>query len=330
MYKIQSASIDVTYRCNLRCKHCFNFSGKPRKGELTDEQLVSLAQEISELGIDSVCLCGGETLYRYNTLCEMCKIIKKNSPQTTVNLVSNGILLSREKAIGLKEAGFFMVQISLDGFTDESYDTVRQSKGRLSKVFEGIHNAMNAGLEVSLATLPHKKSLFEFENIIDYCHENNIYELRAQPLMPLGRGKENYDELALTDDEYDMLKSILKKKEKELADNGSRTSIHWGDPLDHYFMLQEVDYLPFLTINAFGEMVVTPYLPFTIWNLKEKSLSEFFKMKFPEKVLLHPLVHKYISSVFLVEDMYYPDGELPRMYLERNLNIIEEIEELVL
>ena len=330
MYNIKTASIDVTYRCNLRCKHCFNFSGVPRRKEMTDKELRNLAEEISKLSIDSVCLCGGETLYRYELMCEMCQIIKKNSPQTLVNLVSNGILLTKEKAINLKRAGFFMVQVSLDGFIDESYDAVRQSNGQLSKVFEGINNAIEAGLEVSIATLPHKKSLYEFESIIDYCHDNNLYELRAQPLMPLGRGKENYEELALTSEEYDILKDIFKKKEVELGNKGSKTAINWGDPLDHYFMLQEVNYLPFLTINAYGEMEVTPYLPFTIWDLKEKGLSEFIEMRIPEKVLVHPIINKYVSRVYSVEDMYYPDGELPRMYLEDNLNIMKEIEEIVL
>ena len=53
-------------------------------------------------------------------------------------------------------------------------------------------------------------------------------------------------------------------------------------------------------------------------------------MRIPEKVLVHPLINKYVSRVYSVEDMYYPDGELPRMYLEDNLNIMKEIEEIVL
>ena len=54
MYNIKTASIDVTYRCNLRCKHCFNFSGVPRRKEMTDKELRNLAEEISKLSIDSV------------------------------------------------------------------------------------------------------------------------------------------------------------------------------------------------------------------------------------------------------------------------------------
>ena len=328
MYNIKTASIDITYRCNLRCKHCFNFSGVPRKQEMTDEELRKLAKDLSKLNIDSICLCGGETLYRYELVCEISSIIKKNSPQTLVNIVTNGILLTKEKAMRLKNSGIHMVQISLDGFTDESYDAVRQSNGCLSKVFEGIINAKESGLEVSIATLPHKKSLNEFEKIIDYCHDNGLYELRAQPLMPLGRGKENYMGLALSWEEYEELKNIFKKKDFELKNKSSRTEINWGDPVDHYFMLQEVDYLPFLTINAYGEIEITPYLPFTIWDLKEEGLPEFIEKRIPEKVLAHPLIKKYISRVYSIEDMYYPDRELPRMYLEDNLNLMREIEEM--
>ena len=40
-------SIDVTYRCNFRCKHCFNGSGAPLLGdELSDAELLTIAKSV--------------------------------------------------------------------------------------------------------------------------------------------------------------------------------------------------------------------------------------------------------------------------------------------
>lgn len=38
--RIKSASIDVTYKCNFRCLHCFNSSGEHcfEKEELSEEK----------------------------------------------------------------------------------------------------------------------------------------------------------------------------------------------------------------------------------------------------------------------------------------------------
>lgn len=81
-------SIDVTYRCNFRCKHCFNGSGTPLLGdELKDAELLSIARSVGVLQPNVVCFCGGEPLLRWEILCDACETIKSKSPYTQVNLV---------------------------------------------------------------------------------------------------------------------------------------------------------------------------------------------------------------------------------------------------
>ena len=69
-------SIDVTYRCNFRCKHCFNGSGTPLLGdELKDAKLLSIARSVGVLQPNVVCFCGGEPLLRWEILCDACETI---------------------------------------------------------------------------------------------------------------------------------------------------------------------------------------------------------------------------------------------------------------
>lgn len=42
MNYLSSASVDVTYRCNLRCRHCFDFGGECVYEEMNDDELISV------------------------------------------------------------------------------------------------------------------------------------------------------------------------------------------------------------------------------------------------------------------------------------------------
>lgn len=297
MYMFQSVSLDITYKCNLKCRHCYNFSGEYLTKELSDSQLKEIIGELAKQQVESICFCGGETMLRFNLILEMAQILKEISPKTFVSMVSNGLLWTHDKAVMLKSAGVDYVQFSLDGLTDEAYDFVRGSQGQLQKVFNAIDFAKNAGLKVMVSTLPHKMSYLQVPEIIKFCKEKKIDEFRMQPLMPLGRGDSNYEDLRISDDQYSNLKKLLAKESSDFF------KVEWGDPVDHFFMLQEVPYIASLNINAFGEILISPYLPFSIWDLKSNSFNEFLTKEIPRKALQNEDVLEAISNIVSVDDM---------------------------
>ena len=267
MLPLKSISIDVTYRCNLMCRHCFNESNRVDPREMSDEMLLSLAEFVGKARVPSVCICGGEPLCRIESVLGVVSRIKHGDQEKVVSMVSNGLLWTEERAKALKSAGLDAVQFSLDGLSDYSYDIVRDSGGRLNKVLEAIEMARDHGFRVMIACLPHKYNLSEIDDILRYCDTHGVEELRFQPLMPLGRGEDSFDDLKLSDSEYALLQDKIKKYEPA----NPRFSLEWGDPIDHFFMLQEIEYVPQLTINAYGEILATPYLPITIWDLRKRS-----------------------------------------------------------
>ena len=319
---ITTASLDVTYECNLRCIHCFNESGVLDDcyydSVLDHRKKEQIILEIAKLNLGSFCFCGGETLIEYNFIIEMIPKIRKISPVTTVSLVSNGILFTDSKAKGLKNAGLGLIQFSLDGFTDESYDFIRGSRGRLNKVKEAIKIAKNNGIEVSIATLPHKKNIQEVPDIIDFCIDQNVKEFRMQPFMPTGRGYEHKDEICLDEDEYIELKEMLNSGKERAIQKKSRLNIQWGDPLDHIFMMQEYKEVPFLSVDAFGQVMLSPYLPFIIWDLKKFSLDEYFSQNISSRVFELPLIQNTLSQITTVNSLSLEEIGLSAEYIERN------------
>lgn len=174
-------SIDVTYRCNFRCKHCFNGSGTPLLGdELKDAELLSIARSVGVLQPNVVCFCGGEPLLRWEILCDACETIKSKSPYTQVNLVTNGSLVTETIANRLNRAGITTVQVSVDGPNSEIHDWFRNHPGSFDLAVNAIKILRKAGLNVVVASAPHKKHLLRLEETIDLCKRLGVSEIRKQ------------------------------------------------------------------------------------------------------------------------------------------------------
>lgn len=323
--KITSASVDVTYQCNLQCKHCFNRSGdlSPDYFEkvMTKEELRRILIDLAHLHLSSLCFCGGETLLEYEFIKEILPLLKEISPKTSFNMVSNGLLFSKKKAIELKNDGLNMIQFSLDGFSNYSYDYIRGTRNGVKRVKKAIEYAIEVGIQTGVAILPHKRNLSEIDDMIEYLIQAKVYDIRLQPFMPIGRGLDNFEEIKLTEDDYDYLKFLLLKWDKKLPMLNVSTRVQWGDPLDHFFLLQDTEALPYISVNAYGEVMLSPYLPFVLWNLKEKSLEEYLIDKIDKKALSLGLVKETLNKIISVEDLSLKGFDLPNIYREDNIRL---------
>ena len=83
----RSAIVDVTDRCNLRCKHCFYFREEQESEEMDgDEFLEGLRTLRDRHNIMSMGWCGGEPLFRRELVLEGAKLFRMNQ------LYTNGTL----------------------------------------------------------------------------------------------------------------------------------------------------------------------------------------------------------------------------------------------
>lgn len=323
MNYLDSASVDVTYQCNLRCRHCFDFGGECKRQEMDDREVLNVFYQLAQANLSSICICGGEPLLRRGLVNKAISLIKKNDKSTLVSMVSNGLLWTERIASELKESGLDLIQFSLDGITNESYDYVRMSHGQLPQVIKAIRIATDNDIKVAIASLPHSRNIEEYPKIIDFCESLGISDFRAQPLMPLGRGERNYNELCLTPEQNDALAKYMSSRNAT-----SPMQITWGDPVDHLFMYQETGRIPQVCINAFGEISVSPYLPITIWNLRKRPLQEYIDLEIDIYALQHPVVLNRLQSISGLSDFTSNAEGLPILFLESSLDISEELREV--
>lgn len=292
-----SISIDITYRCNFRCLHCYNCSGTVPRPELNDEQLSTVVKDLVRLKPHTLCFCGGETLLRKDIMFKLSKICKEISPVTSFNCVTNGYLLDEEVANEIEQAKMTLVQISLDGANANTHDWLRNKPGSFNRALNALSLLHERNIQTAVSFIPNRRNKNQVIEVADICERLGVSTLRVQPLMLLGRAKLNMLDEELTWEEYKNFYKHLETRKIENFKKGKMV-IEIGDPIDH---LLTTDYAnnPYLPVNANGDIQISPYLPITVGNLLVAPIAQYYNRGLTE-------VWKNELVEFLAKNIYSP------------------------
>ena len=139
--------VSVTDRCNIRCFYCMpaeNVRFRPRAEILTFEEITRFVRVVSQLGIRSVRLTGGEPLVRHG-LSRLVEMLVRLPGIDDVALTTNGLLLA-EQAVALRAAGLKRLNVSLDTLDPARFREITRRDG-FERVLEGLFAAQRAGFE---------------------------------------------------------------------------------------------------------------------------------------------------------------------------------------
>ena len=294
-------AFDVTNKCNFRCLHCFNHSGEDIfSDELNNEGKLDVVDQIIQLKPYIVCLCGGET-----TCCEeLIKIIsrlKKVVP--TVNMVSNGYLITKEVSKKLKEADINNVQISVDGINAEQHDTFRGKYGAFNKAMEAIKNLKDEGINVMVSLVPNKLNYRDAYKFFEMCSKLEVKQARSMPFLPMGRGgKGDLGSNLLLDSKEQYEFCLLMQQAKNDFTN---IEIEWGDPIDHMYRMPENASLGLETysmdVKSNGDIGVSAYFPISVGNVKRHTLKEYWDAGY-KKIWQNRKIKEMVKNIENIND----------------------------
>lgn len=256
---------DVTNKCNLNCKHCYNRSGKGRLyNDLDDTEMINVIPGIIALSPRVVCFCGGEPLLRYNVLPQLAQQLSEAG--ITVNMVTNGFLLDDEKIKTLRSSGISGFQISLDSAHEETHDYFRGFKGAYAGATRAIDLLLKRSIMPDVTFIPTRINYKDIGEVVEYLYFRGIRRLGSMPFIPIGRGKENYDELTLLDEELLDFYYTLERLRMMYPD----FKIEYEDPLEHItlFLNNTVARNAVIEIRSNGDVMVSSYLPITYGNVR--------------------------------------------------------------
>lgn len=338
-------ALDITNRCNLRCLHCYNGSGENDviKNELSDDEMLNFIYSLCNMQLYSLCICGGEPLLRKKLVYKTINLLTKNNIRTS--MVTNGILATEDTLKNLERTGLDSIQFSLDG-NECSHDRLRNQKGVYEKVMKAIKYVLNnTKMHLSIAFSPTMFNIDDFEKTYYFLHslfmesgrnhEKDFIDLRCQPLMSLGRAKKNQD-IIPSDFQYRKLVTIIRKLEVESA--GKMIKISWGDPIDHLVRYKNINNLmDQVIVHANGDIVVSPYLPLVIGNIRKYPLDVYWE-KGLNKVWGTKIIQFLVSKMLSIKEMdditnlisdINMDSVLHIDLIEQDLNDIELIKDIV-
>lgn len=180
--------LEITQRCNLRCRHCGSDCGsEPRAGELdTEEWLACFDYLAARCRRDRVALVltGGEPLCHPDLGALLARLHDRG---LTWGMVTNGQLLTERNVRSLLEYGVNAVTVSLDGVGD-SHDWLRGSPGAFARARDGIARLASAPpLHFDVVTCVHPKNLGELPAIHALLAELGVPAWRLFPIFPRGR-----------------------------------------------------------------------------------------------------------------------------------------------
>ncbi|MDO4991236.1 MAG: radical SAM protein, partial [Eubacteriales bacterium] len=170
--------LEVTNRCNLRCRFCFADGGTDSNDPSLDELKDAVRDIVRRCGNVLLQLSGGEPTLR-GDLPELVRYAKE-AGCSYVQLNTNGIRLAQDPVYAeqLRDAGLDIVFLQFDGTRDDIYETLR-GKALLETKLEAVR--VCSALRVGVTLVP---------TVVKGVNDDNLGELiaLAASLAPGVRG----------------------------------------------------------------------------------------------------------------------------------------------
>jgi radical SAM protein with 4Fe4S-binding SPASM domain len=156
--------IDLTYRCNNNCRHCWLRipSGDPKgQTELRTDEIKALVDEAREMGCRRWSISGGEPMLRPD-FAEIFDYITSHSVSYSLN--TNGTLITPEIADLMKRKGSKMV--ALYGATAEVHDHITRNPGSFLATMRGFDILREAGVGFTVQLIPMRDNYHQFAEMV--------------------------------------------------------------------------------------------------------------------------------------------------------------------
>jgi putative heme d1 biosynthesis radical SAM protein NirJ2 len=202
-------SWNTTQACNISCIHCYRDAGTKRSDELSTAEGKTLLTQIAKAGFKIMILSGGEPLLREDIF-EL--ISHARSVGLRPVLGTNGMLITPEVAVNLKEAGLAGAGISLDSQDKSQHDWFRGFAGAWEETMKGMDACREAGLPFQIHTTVMKWNAGEVTQITDLAVKLGAIAHHIFFLVPTGRGTEIEDTTLKTGEYESLLERILDKQ----------------------------------------------------------------------------------------------------------------------
>jgi AdoMet-dependent heme synthase len=160
-----SVQLDLTYRCNEQCVHCY--LDHEDYGEMSTVEIKHLLAEMAHAGVFILTLSGGEIFLRK----DLFEILEHARSLTfCIKLKTNAVLIREPQASRLRDLGVQSVQISIYSHQPEVHDAITKVRGSLERSIRAIRFLKAQGLRVILANVLMTENMQDYRGVRELAH----------------------------------------------------------------------------------------------------------------------------------------------------------------
>jgi len=253
------AEIAVTENCNLSCVHCYvEKTGEP---QLSFQEIKRIIDQLAQAGCFFITFTGGEPFLRKDFL----DIIKYTREKDfSVDILSNGNLITASVAKKLAEMNISRAQISIYSAIPKVHDSVTRINGSFEKSKKAIKFLHNNKIKVHIACLIMSLNFSTYKTVRSLAKKMGVTWSISYPARARHSGEKDTYSLRIRKEQ---LKKLLLENKKQFCQHFLREK---KEPVCHAGSA-------ICFISANGDLNPCVLFPLKLGNLKKEKLGDIWE-----------------------------------------------------
>ncbi len=282
--------LELTSKCNLYCKHCYNASGGRGRTDLPREDWDRIVEQVAAMEPLQVILSGGEPLMLGERLFRIMDRLSQGP--TRFVLITNGWLANEKTVERLCRYNYYWMQVSIDGFTPEAHDEFRQRQGSWERAVRAAFEISKRSQPLVIAHTVHPGNIDTLDQMVDLASILGATRIVCDEAMQVGRAWSERDRISLTPEQRARMGDIIYAKQQEYEQ--SMEVLRSCDPANSFALYLALP-CSVLLIRPNGDVKLDCVLPYVIGNLARQSLEEIWETV-GRDAWRHPRVQEFVKK----------------------------------
>jgi radical SAM protein with 4Fe4S-binding SPASM domain len=259
---------ELTYRCNLKCSHCYLANRK--EAGLPQEIIEGILDQLAEEGTLFLILSGGEIFMREDFF-QIARYARNKG--FALELFTNGTLIDEAAADEIAELAPWRVEISIYGATKDTHDSITGISGSWEKSLKAIKLLKAREINVSFKTLWMKENIAEAESLLQLKEELDIGFRSSALISPRSDGCSVPLSHRLDDQQLIFLNQLLRRYSDTKIDEPSTAD---SNRMKLSQMMSCGAGICYASISPAGEIYPCNLFPHSLGNLSKESFRQIW------------------------------------------------------
>lgn len=263
-HRLWSAGLELTYRCNARCRHCYIDipERQSASNELIEEEWMSVVDQLARMGCMNVLVTGGEPTL-HPAFLSVCKRIIKCG--MLCDVYTNGLDISDDLFAELRALPINSISVSLYSGSGTFHDKITGVRGSFKKTLVNLLRFKDAGFDAYAKAPVFHNHLEDFFAAMELGCKHGFRVLASTLLVPGHSGKTR-NPMMMDADEYRHFLELEATPDTSM-DSLDANERRRNEPLCHAGQST-------LCVSPFGDVMPCNSFPVVCGNIRQLSLSK--------------------------------------------------------